>query len=449
MANPPPAAEPAEHAQQLTVYISEQDHWRKQPLYLAICDLLRRQGGAGATVLKGQAGFSAAGGGALHTGLLVDVAPNLPVVVIAVDSAERIAAALPALRDMIAESGGLITVTDLAGRYSTHPGLRTTHGGPLRVRQIMATQVVTVPPEMPLADVVPLLLNKSYKALPVVDPTGRVIGMVTDGDLFERGNLGLRISVLEAVQAQGEAGFEEALRALRAGGKTARDVMGSRPQAVIGPDATVAEAARLMVRENVKRLPVLDGAGRLIGIVGRSDVLKVAAHTVAAAGRTPTGALVAHARTVADVMLRDAPAVLADTPLDTVVDRLVASPDARRVVVTGGPAGREVVGIITDADLVGRVGGQARPGLLERLRAGLSLLAPNPTAPPPVERPATARDVMTSPVVTAPETLSLADAVRLMTERGVKVLPVTDAEGRFVGLVNRGALLRALLPRLG
>ena len=54
MANLPPAAEPAEHAQQLTVYISEQDHWRKQPLYLAICDLLRRQGGAGATVLKGR-----------------------------------------------------------------------------------------------------------------------------------------------------------------------------------------------------------------------------------------------------------------------------------------------------------------------------------------------------------------------------------------------------------
>ena len=44
----------------------------------------------------------------------------------------------------------------------------------------------------------------------------------------------------------------------------------------------MAEAARLMVRESVKRLPVLDSAGRLIGIVGRSDVLKAAAHTVGA-----------------------------------------------------------------------------------------------------------------------------------------------------------------------
>ena len=119
------------------------------------------------------------------------------------------------------------------------------------------------------------------------------------------------------------------------------------------------------------------------------------------------------------------------------------------MVVTGGPAGAEVVGIITDADLVGRVGGHARQGLLERLRAGLSLMAPNPTAPPAIARPATARDVMTSPVVTAPETLLLVDAVRLMTERGVKVLPITDARGHFVGLVNRGGLLRALLPRLG
>ena len=72
-------------------------------------------------------------------------------------------------------------------------------------------------------------------------------------------------------------------------------------------------------------------------------------------------------------------------------------------------------------------------------------MAPNPTAPPAMERPATARDVMTSPVVTAPETLLLADAVRLMTERGVKALPVTDARGHFVGLVNRAGLLRALL----
>ena len=94
---------------------------------------------------------------------------------------------------------------------------------------------------------------------------------------------------------------------------------------------------------------------------------------------------------------------------------------------------------LTPIPLWAGFGGQARPGLLERLRAGLSLLAPNPTAPPPVQRPATARDVLrTSPVVTAPETLSVADAVRLMTERGVKALPVTDAEGRSWGWSTGG-----------
>jgi PII-like signaling protein len=73
------------------VYICEQDHWHRQPLYLAILELVRAQGGAGATVLKGVAGYSAAGR-TIHTGNLVDVVPNLPVMILVVDTAPRIAA---------------------------------------------------------------------------------------------------------------------------------------------------------------------------------------------------------------------------------------------------------------------------------------------------------------------------------------------------------------------
>jgi PII-like signaling protein len=70
--------------QQLTVYICEQDHWHRQPLYLAILELVRAQGGAGATVLKGVAGYSAAIRGAVSTtrimtGRLGTTSTRLPV----------------------------------------------------------------------------------------------------------------------------------------------------------------------------------------------------------------------------------------------------------------------------------------------------------------------------------------------------------------------------------
>ncbi|HTQ94347.1 MAG TPA: CBS domain-containing protein [Streptosporangiaceae bacterium] len=61
---------------------------------------------------------------------------------------------------------------------------------------------------------------------------------------------------------------------VKAGGVTAADLMTS-PAVTIGPDETVEQAARLMYDRNVKRLPVVDQGGRLVGIISRSDVLAV------------------------------------------------------------------------------------------------------------------------------------------------------------------------------
>ena len=278
MANLPPAAELAEHAQQLTVYISEQDHWRKQPLYLAVCDLLRRQGGAGGHCAEGPGGLQRGGRRrAAYGPACRRRAQSARGRHRSRSSAERIAAALPALREMIAGAGGRSQVTDLAGRYYTHPGLRTTHGGPLRVRQIMATQVVTVPPEMPLADVVPLLLNKSYSALPVVDPAGRVPWAWSRMATCSSAGISRGCASACWRPCRRRARWASRRRCARCGRAARRRVMSwarVRRGGSSGPDATVADAARLMVRENVKRLPVLDSSGRLIGIVGRSDVLE-------------------------------------------------------------------------------------------------------------------------------------------------------------------------------
>ena len=223
--------------------------------------------------------------------------------------------------------------------------------------------------------------------------------------------------------------------------------MGVRPAAVIGPDASVAEAAQRMLDQEVKRLPVVDREGRLLGIIGRLDILKAAGHVLTQPpGPEPGPPLPAHARTLGEVMQPEVATVDANTPLGTVVDTLVGG-RARRLIVTGGPAGRHVVGIITDANLVHRVTPPARPGLVQMLRDGLAFLGLSHEEQTEAARmqQLLAREVMTTPVVTAPPSLSLGAGIQLMVERGVKVLPVVDAEERLLGVVNRARLLAALL----
>jgi CBS domain-containing protein len=332
---------------------------------------------------------------------------------------------------------------------SPHPHPPAAPAGlpPRKVGEIMETEVMAVPPDMPVADLLTLLVNKPYKALPVVDAERRVLGMVTDGDLLRAPGLGLRLNVLEAIEQQGESGFAAIVDAVRAGGKTVRDVMGVRPQATIGPDAAIADAARLMVQQGVKRLPVVDAQGRLLGILGRLDILKAAGHVTPVPGPEPVGPPPAAAHTLGDVMLRDVPVVTPDTDVEQVVDTLVGSQGARRVVVIAGPHDRRVLGMITAADLVRRSAAPARGRLVQALMRQLQYLGAGfgaPLVPESLELDACAGDVMTAPATTAPADLPLAGAIHLMVTHGVKALPVVDTQGQLVGLVTRRRVLQAL-----
>lgn len=93
----------------LRVYIGESDRWHGKPLFQAIVEMLRREGVAGATVLRGIEGFGAHS--RIHTARILRLSEDLPLVIDVVDSAERIERVLPLLDDMVDE--GLITVIDV------------------------------------------------------------------------------------------------------------------------------------------------------------------------------------------------------------------------------------------------------------------------------------------------------------------------------------------------
>ncbi|MGO8960107.1 MAG: CBS domain-containing protein [Streptosporangiaceae bacterium] len=139
------------------------------------------------------------------------------------------------------------------------------------VRDVMTTRVISVRKDASFRDMAAMLRSSRISAFPVIDDTDRVIGVVSEADLL----------VKEAVQAEG-ASLLAALRHIRedakAAGVTAGDLMTS-PAVTVGPDALVEEAARLMYDRRIKRLPVVNASGRLLGIISRVDVLAVFSRT--------------------------------------------------------------------------------------------------------------------------------------------------------------------------
>jgi len=90
----------------MRIHIGESDRWHGRPLYDAIVALLRERGLAGATVMRGIAGFGATA--RVHTDKILRLSLDLPLVVECVDTQEKLDAVLPALDEMI--GGGLITM---------------------------------------------------------------------------------------------------------------------------------------------------------------------------------------------------------------------------------------------------------------------------------------------------------------------------------------------------
>jgi CBS domain-containing protein len=141
----------------------------------------------------------------------------------------------------------------------------------MRVRDVMTQDVATVAPDTDLRDLAALLVQKRISGVPVVEG-GRVVGVVSERDILfkERSSTGLSRGVLGWLMDEGDL-------TLKIDARTAREAMTS-PPLTIGPARGVADAAAIMLDENVSRLPVVDH-GRLVGIVTRHDLVRAFARS--------------------------------------------------------------------------------------------------------------------------------------------------------------------------
>jgi CBS domain-containing protein len=139
----------------------------------------------------------------------------------------------------------------------------------LRVDDVMTRRVATVQVGTPFKDVARLLAERKVSAVPVLDSDGKLAGIVSEADLLRKEQYQENATPRRRFGSR----RERILRA-RAMGDFAGDVM-TTPAITIGPAATVVDAAKDMIDRNVKRLPVVDADGCLVGIVSRADLLWV------------------------------------------------------------------------------------------------------------------------------------------------------------------------------
>jgi CBS domain-containing protein len=144
----------------------------------------------------------------------------------------------------------------------------------MRAHQIMTRPVISVSPESSIADAANIMLQKHVSGLPVLDATGKLVGIISEGDFIRRSEIGTerkRGRFLKFILGSGKAATDFVHEH---GGKVG-EIMTSEPL-TITEDTDLEQIVRLMERNSVKRLPVTRG-DQVVGIVSRANLLQAVA----------------------------------------------------------------------------------------------------------------------------------------------------------------------------
>ncbi len=144
----------------------------------------------------------------------------------------------------------------------------------MRAHQIMTREVITVTPETTIAEAATKMLENHISGLPVVDATGKLVGIVSDGDFVRRSEIGTqrkRARWLQFLVGPGKAATEF----VHASGRRVEEVMTPDP-ITASEDTTLESLVQTMEKNNIKRVPIMQ-FGRIKGIVTRTNLLRAVA----------------------------------------------------------------------------------------------------------------------------------------------------------------------------
>jgi CBS domain-containing protein len=146
----------------------------------------------------------------------------------------------------------------------------------MNASDVMTRNVVSVRPDTSVAEAIRLMLDNRISGLPVIDAAGRLVGILTEGDLLRRGETGTerhRPRWLEILMGPGRLASEY----VRTHGRRVEEIM-TRDLVSVTPQTPLDEVVGLMESRRIRRVPVLDG-DLPIGIVSRADLLRALART--------------------------------------------------------------------------------------------------------------------------------------------------------------------------
>jgi len=146
----------------------------------------------------------------------------------------------------------------------------------MKAADVMTRRLITIAPDKTIAEAATLMIENRVSGLPVVDADGRLVGLISEGDLLHRSEMGTdqpkhRSWWLKLISGPTAAADDY----VKSHSHTVEDVM-TRAVVGIDPDTELKDIVRLLERHRIKRVPVID-QGRLVGIVSRANLLQALA----------------------------------------------------------------------------------------------------------------------------------------------------------------------------
>lgn len=415
---------PSEPVQRVRIYLSRDDLYEGRPRYLALMDRLRGAGATGATALQGLAGFGPSQ--RIRAGAVDRADQHQPVVIEWIDRVDRVARLLPLLDDLLAQT--LVTVEDVPIYRAI---LRDS--GPfavdLTVGDTMRTPAPAAPADASLGAALATLLDQPISVLPIVSPEGALVGLLSEQELAWRAGLRLPPALLRLLTpAERDAMLAPLI------GRAVRDVMNADPRSV-SLRTSLPQALVTMVEWGYAQIPVIDRDGRLAGVIGQEDVLRAVVEQAPLAEGAVSPA--EPPATVGLVMQTITPQLALGRPLSLAIDQLLAAP-SRHILITDD-AGR-LRGTIDLAHTLTALAGAERAALLAAIQS------PRPS-PLSIGADRPLDDLVAPDPPTLTPGLPIDRAARQLLELGADSMPVVDGDGRLLGIIARGGLIRALLQQ--
>ncbi len=415
----------------IEIYTGEGVKYDGKYLSEAILDHIRKlKAPARCVIFKGIGGCTESG--EVSTQKIMDLSLNQPIKIEIVLPSAEADAIMADLQEMV--SDGILGTRPLT--VSSHRTQKRLFPPQTRVRDVMTPEPASVQTGEPADQVMKMLLSANFTGMPVVDTENRPVGVVSQSDLIYRAGMPVRL----ALMAQSDP---ERLKAVIQGlaGKITQDIM-TRPAVTIQETDPLTHAVDTMLKNEVKRLPVVNEAGFLTGMLSRMDIFQTITREAPDWERMQNHRVhIANSQYVSEIMRRDTQTVAPETPVHEVL-AIIDNNDIQRVAVVD-PDSR-LLGLISDRNLLSAFSDQA-PGIWEVLSKRVPFSAKSKHTGKVREKLGAqpAKAVMKTDLITIGESAGIDEAISLMAQHRIKRLPVVDNEGIFKGMISRETLLKA------